>query len=119
MNEAETRPVKTVPITHCARSFFRGHARVWIGRSRHGLFGCELALRKQPDSRGNDEGAVRAGQRRPQSFHGLALVFAILLEFRKVVVEAGVNQAIGSTGSGAQTVQVQKVAAMDRGASGG
>ena len=82
------------------------------------VFGREAAWREQPGPGGDDQGAVGASERSAERLDGAPIDLAILLEFREVVDEGGVDHAVRLGRSAAQAFQVFKIAAMHLGAGG-
>jgi hypothetical protein len=85
--------------------------RVFLGR---GAARCE-----QRNPGRDEERPVGAFERGAQRFDGLPVHLAVLLEFREVVVEGGVDHAIGLSRATAQAFQISHIAAMDSGAESG
>ncbi len=83
------------------------------------FFGRKATWRNERDTGGDNQGAVRAGERGAESLDGVPICLADFLEFREVVDETGVNHAIRHGCSAAQAFQVFKITSMHLGASGG
>jgi hypothetical protein len=86
--------------------------------SRHRFLGRNATGRKDPDRGCDDQRPVRAGEHRTERLDDLPIGLAVRLEFREVVIERRVDNAIGGGRAAAQTVEVFQIAAMHLSASG-
>ncbi len=66
-------------------------------------------------SGGDDQGAVRSGERGAESLDGAPVPLANLHELREVVVEGGVDHAVRLGRPAAQTLQVFQIPSMNLG----
>jgi hypothetical protein len=84
------------------------------------VFGRGLPWPGIPHSRpgGDDQGPVRSGERATERFDGAPVLLAIRHEFREVVVEGGVDQAVRFRRPAAQTVEVFKIPSVCLGSRG-
>ena len=97
---------------------FRSARKLGGVESRRDVLGRQAARRNERGPRGDDQGAVGAGERGAESLDGAPVYLAVLLEFREVVDEGGINHAIRHGRSAAQAFQVLKIAPMDLDAGG-
>ena len=70
------------------------------------------ALCQKRKAGGNDQEAIGAGQRGTESFDGALVNLAVFLEFREVVDEAQVDDAVRSRCSAAQAIEILERPAM-------